>query len=448
MWRCCLGVLAMVVLVGCDGYPEDWSRVSRPWFSSCPNLQGTYLIGSNSEEGVGFSHGMHDSEIFRSELPSRKVQRWHWETMSIEGDSNVALQITLMRSEQTLDNYREQLFAKGDKGYYQKQYENMHSAETRWNGGFARMTDDEYAHNLTALFLSSVKKFTLKNGKDYTCEGGWLTGGRFEHDPGPDRNAPRADVPDGVVRFGKSQDGALVSVAIYEVEYSFSIWCGDGCKGVSLGSGNKYDWKRWQPAKPAWQGEIKRPWAESFQRASLLYPAYLGATYDSYSVGRASEASDLAKPLLPANVSLGDVQTVGHSAVLVVSSMETDGFAHFVEALEKSYRFTSVEVLSLERANAQFWRMKIRVGLKPRASTTSTISIMDRVRSLLPAHTLVQGIQPQDGGFMLTVRGLSSEEADATAKALNRSGAFRQATVNMHFVGADYTETRIRFFEI
>ena len=73
---------------------------------------------------------------------------------------------------------------------------------------------------------------------------------------------------------------------------------------------------------------------------------------------------------------------------------------------------------------------------------------MDRVRPLLPAHTLVQGIQPQDGGFMLTVRGLSSEEADATAKALNRSGAFRQATVNMHFVGADYTETRIRFFVI
>jgi hypothetical protein len=49
---------------------------------------------------------------------------------------------------------------------------------------------------------------------------------------------------------------------------------------------------------------------------------------------------------------------------------------------------------------------------------------------------------------MLTLRGLSSDEAEATAKALNRSGAFRQATVNMYFVGADYTETRIRFFEI
>jgi hypothetical protein len=45
------------------------------------------------------------------------------------------------------------------------------------------------------------------------------------------------------------------------------------------------------------------------------------------------------------------------------------------------------------------------------------------------------------------VHGISKKEADALVQALNSADGFRQATINMFFIGAEYTETRIRFFE-
>jgi hypothetical protein len=432
--------LALTLLLSaCDGYPKGWSRVSTPWFSSCPNINGTYLIGTNNKKGDGESHNMHDS-LFRNVLPSRKAQRWHWETMTISGDPKESLQITLMRSPQTMDHYREQLFARGGMGYYQRQYESMHSAAARWSGGFAKMTDDEYVRNLNTIFLTPVVQRTLKNGKDYECSSGWITGPRFEHDPGPYSSNPRPDKENGVVRFGKSRDGYLVAEALYREKTTFNIWCGDGCKGFSLGTWDMHKWKHWETASPAWQGEVPRPWAEPFSRT--VYPS----RDNSYSAGRTSEIDDLARPLLSKGITLDDVQTAGRNAVLIVHAMDTAPFAAYVKALDASYRFTHVNVQSLSR-QGEFWRMAIEVGLKPRVSSTSTDTILSRVQPLLPASAEMKGIAPQDGGFMLTVHGISKKEADALVQALNSADGFRQATINMFFIGAEYTETRIRFFE-
>ena len=141
LYRSCgvlLLVLCALVLNGCDGYPADWKSVKTPLFASCPDISGTYRIGSNNEEGVGESHRLENS-LFRNILPSRMAQRWHWETMTISGNPQQALQVTLMRNPQTMDNYRQQLFARGGMGYYQRQYESMHSAKTRWEIGRAHV---------------------------------------------------------------------------------------------------------------------------------------------------------------------------------------------------------------------------------------------------------------------------------------------------------------------
>ncbi len=433
-------LLAAALLVGCDGYPEDWARLDRPWLSSCPDINGTYRIGENDEEGVGRSHGMEYALMFRNILPPRNAQRWHWETMTISGDARESLSITLMRSPETLENYKKQLFAKGGKGYYQKQYEDMHSPATRWSGGFARMSDDQYAANLEKLYVSPLAEHTLVRGKDYECDGGWITTDRMENDPGPDHSQPRPDSFDGMVRFIKSTDGYLVAEAIHNESHSFYVWCGDGCRGFDLGNWNDHDWKHWAPSTPAWQGEIARPWAESVAREHY--------STDSGSNTRQQEVDNMLRPLLPSDVTLSAIAPAGSSATLLtVDSSTTTPFTQLIENLEKSFLFSSVRVESLIPRESGGWQMQIRTDLKPQASSTSTADIQLRLHALLPASAELQNITPQDGGFMVTLRGITSPQADALVKTINQSSNFRGASVNMFFTGAEYTETRIRFFE-
>jgi hypothetical protein len=94
---------SLLILAGCDNnYPKDWPWVDVPFFSSCPDISGTYSIGSSNEDGIGRSANMGDT-LFRTILPrERSSQRWNWETMTISGDASQQLDITLMRSAQTI----------------------------------------------------------------------------------------------------------------------------------------------------------------------------------------------------------------------------------------------------------------------------------------------------------------------------------------------------------
>lgn len=438
--RITLACLCLLLLAGCDGYPDDWSRLDRAFFSACPDISGTYRIGENNEEGVGRSHNLEGALMFRNILPPRNAPHWHWETMTISGDAREALQVTLMRSATTIEHFKVQLFAKGGMGYYRKQYEDMHSPARRWSGGFAQMTDDEYAANLEKLYVAPVEQHTLRRSKDYDCAGGWITTTRMENDPGPDHSQPRPDTFDGTVRFMRSVDGYLVAEAQHVESHPFYLWCGDGCKGFNLGDWTDHDWRRWEPATPAWQGEVPRPWAAPFVRERY------GA--DSGSHTRQQEVRELVQPLLPADATLAGIEAAGNrDALLSVTSASTTPFTRLIAALEKSYRFTSVQVDALAHDDKGNWQIAIRLGLKPQASATSTADIQLRLLPLLPPQGTLQAIAPQDGGFSVTLRGLTHKQTDALVQAINQSADFRGASTQMFFVGADYTETRIRFFE-
>lgn len=356
-----LSLSVLIVLAGCDNnYPAGWARVDHAWLASCPDVSGTYLIGSNNAEGVGRDSGMSDT-LFRGILPPRTAQRWHWETMTIAGDPAQQLDITLMHSPQTMENYHQYLFAQGGKDYYKNKFNNMHSPVTRWSGSFASMTDDEFEANLDKLYLAPVQHRSLKNGKDYECAGGWITGERLVSDPGPDRNSPRPDFMDGIVRFGKDKSGFLVAESIYRQEQQFNVWCGDGCKGFSLGTWTMHDWRHWESAQPAWHGEREKAWAEPFNRDNTIST---GNNYESTL--RLVEVRNLVTPAIQPPLSLVDLVPTGKDMVLLVNSPTTEGFNKMFQVLSRVFTFYDIRVQELVRKPEGGWSMRVLLVLRPR----------------------------------------------------------------------------------
>jgi hypothetical protein len=352
-------VFVLLALAGCDNYPDKWIAVNHPLFSRCPDISGTYKIGSNDEKGLGMSANMDDT-FFRSILPPPTVQRWHWETMTITGDASQQLDITLMRSAKTMDAYLQREFEQGSKNYYRNRYNTMQNPATRWEGSFAQMTDDEYEANLDKLYLVPQTHHILKRDNDYECSAGWISSERLSHDPGPDRNNPRPDVVDGIVRFGKDKAGFLVAESIYREQQQFNVWCGDGCKGFSLGTWTMHDWRHWEPAAPAWQGKRPRPWAEPFKGTE-------SAEIDNDLRGllRLPEVRRLVTPTIVEPASLVSLDPSGKDVIMSVSSPTTDLFNTMFKGLGSIFTFYSVRVIELTHKPQGDWNMRMLLVLRP-----------------------------------------------------------------------------------
>ena len=356
-----IGVLAcLFLLAGCDNYPEGWSRIDHSWFSKCADISGTYSIGSSNDDGIGQSANMGDT-LFRSILPlERSSQRWNWETMTITGDASQQLDIILMRSAQTMDSYLQREFSQGSKDYYRNRYNSMMNPATRWKGSFAAMTDDEYEKNLDKLYIAPQTHRVLKRGKDYECSGGWLTSDRLAHDPGADRNNPRPDEIDGIVRFGKDKAGFLVAESIYEEEQQFNVWCGDGCKGFSLGTWTMHNWRHWEPAEQAWKGERSRPWAEPFKNIESR------TGNDTGGVLRLVEIRRLVTPAISSPATLVDLEPTGKDMFLVVDSPDNESLNKMFKVLGSTFTFYDVRVQELVRKPEGGWSMRVLLVLRPR----------------------------------------------------------------------------------
>jgi hypothetical protein len=286
-------------LVACDEYPSDWPAVDKPLFNACPNIQGTYALTTPS--GGNVAPVLHQSPPFRS-LFAQNPGRWPWESMTIEGDINTGFSVTLARSPQTLDAWREYFFAQGGKNYYRNQYNTMHAAQTRWRGSFAQMSDDEYAANLAELFIAATRRYELKRGTDYECSHGWIKSERWKHDPGPDRSRPEPDQLDGHMRFGQDHAGNLVVESIFQQAEQLNIWCGDGCKGIPLGTWTQHRWTQLKRTMPAHDGKLPRPWADTFV---IEYPHLLDSSAKSEQLAKLREK---IMPLLAKGVRLSALQ--------------------------------------------------------------------------------------------------------------------------------------------
>jgi hypothetical protein len=321
------------VLSACDNYPSNWPGVNRPFFSTCPDITGTYALITS--EGSNVTPILHKSQMFRS-IFAQNPGRWPWATMSIEGNINNGLVITLARSPQTLDAWRKNYFAQGGKNYYINEYNSMHSAQTRWGRTFVKMSDDEYIANLDKLFITATARVELKHGVHYECSDGWIKGERWEHDPGPDRRNPRPDEVRGTMQFGKDRAGNLVAESIFRQAEELPIWCGDGCKSIPLGTWTQHHWSQLKKTTPAHNGKLLRSWDTPFV---VAHPRLLDPQANPNQVAALREK---IIPLLAEGVRLSGLQVtqggLGYEGVrATLTSADTAALHQTLKALAHAH---------------------------------------------------------------------------------------------------------------
>ena len=310
----------------------------------CPSLAGTYQLTVATPPFPQTEFGR---------LAATSGARYPWETMTIAGDADDSLVITLARSEAQREAYREALFAKG--AYYENQYRRLHRPDVRWSSGFATMTDAEYEANLQQLTLAPTQVAVLRRRVHYSCTKGWVQVDRVVHDPGPDPMNPRPDTVIGQVLLRRGAKGSLVARADYRDEKELMLWCGDGCRGIKLGTWGVRQWGRWPGASAPANGTVARPWAEPFEPPPLR-------SSDRPPASPAESIASALRPLLPGEVQLRSVVVDGDGYRALVASRNTAPLTHVMATLRGAYRFRGERVVGLTRSAGGDWVLAIDLG--------------------------------------------------------------------------------------
>lgn len=418
--RYALPVLVAVLLSACDGYPDGWAGIDRGFLglarAGCPDLAGTYRLSPSDALGPPYTQSVIERAI------RNRPQRWRWETMTVAGRASDSLLLTVRRSQRTMDAYRASITAQGE--YYERQYQRMHSPEVRWQGAFARMTDDAFERNLAELYLWPEARLTIVRGRDYECARGWVTADRVVHDPGPDRSRPRPDTVIGTVRIARDKKGYLVFNGRYPEAVEYPIWCGDGCKGIPLGTWDLHSWSHLAPAEPETVA-IVRPWAAPFAADT---PPPAPARFRPLPTPE--EVRTLFEPFVKAPLELRDVRRAGSSYdVIVRSGAGTAAFAPMFEPVARSYLFPGLQVKGLAALGNGTWELTVRVVPQGRRSATAPATIEARLRALLPPGVVLERIRPSGTGFHVNVDAASEAAFAALLRAIARDPGFEEPDV-------------------
>ncbi len=417
--RALLPIVALL-LAACDGYPGDWAGIDHGFLglsrAGCADITGTYRLSPSDGMGPPYTQSVIERRI------RNRPRQWRWETMSVEGKAADSLVLTLRRGRGMMDAYRASIATKG--GYDERQYQRMHSPQARWDGAFARMTDDEFERNLSTLYLWPEERLTLVHGRDYECADGWLTADRLVHDPGPDRSRPRPDTVIGVVRMARDKQGFLVFNGQYPEAVELTVWCGDGCKGIPLGTWALDSWSHLAPTEPE-TVTMPRPWAEPFP-ADTPPPA----TARFRPLATPVEIRSRFEPFVKAPLEVQDVRRVGSRYdVIVRSRAGKDAFAPMFEPIARSYQFPGLSVKGLEALGNDAWELTVRVEPKPRESTTAPATIESRLRALLPPGVSLERIRPSGAGFYVGITAVSEAAFVALLRAIPGDPGFEEPDV-------------------
>ena len=220
----------MFALIGCnkDHYPKDWQPAVVAPAGQCPDITGTYNIEYDSvyiPKGFIGSRYTEGEFVFVHPVAYRALAGQHlreeiesaWDVMTISGNPQESLQVTLYRRD-------------GD---------------------------------------SEIKKAIelKKNSGDYQCEQGWLQSSWPNGTPMRDADDTDWRGLNKTLNFAKNRAGELVVRTDIERWKQFSVWCGDGCKYVQIPFTREttYEWARWSSAK-----------TPTFESAATPPPAHVG----------------------------------------------------------------------------------------------------------------------------------------------------------------------------
>ncbi len=406
--------LAAVALVGalaaCSGYPDGWGAIDHRGTglarTGCPDLSGTWRLHPGAKGGRPYSQS-----VIERQVRNRERQRWQWETVTIAGDPDDSITLSLRRAPETIARFKATTAADGR--YFSRQYETLQSPERRWQDRFGEMSDGEYAENLSKMTIWPELLVTLRAGQDYVCEDGWLVGDRLVHDPGPDRSAPRPDTVIGVVRLARQVSGHLVFNAVFDERKEFYLWCGDGCRGVPLGTWETNEWSRLEPTEAPPVEPVPRPWSAPFRTEGLRV-----ARGEFAPAQPAAEIRAAVERVLPGGVSVVDVQRDGSTyRARIASGAGTAPFHGALKALVRTDSVHSIHVVALDSLGEGRWELSVRLGVTARAATPAQASALEqRVRAALAPHGTVE--RARGSGDAVIVNVLFAQRARYVA-ALN-----------------------------
>lgn len=411
----CLVPGLLAVVGACSrGGPEGDSPRWEPWARftlKCPSIEGTYAL-------TGTRPPL--SQTVLGDLARSSGARFPWETMTIAGDADDSLVVTLARSEAQREAYRDYVFSRG--AYYENEYTRLHRPDVRWSSGFATMTDDEYEENLQKLYLSPTRTQTLRRRDHYTCKSGWVRVERVVSDPGPDRSNPRPDTVIGVVMLRRGWKGSLVARADYRDEKEFLLWCGDGCNGIPLGTWNVHDWGRWPSAPRAANGAVAQPWAEPFEAPELRVSDRAPATTPD-------AITEALRPMLPAEVQLQSMTRDGDGFRAVLVSRNTTPFTQLLDAVRRSYRFRHERVVGLARGAGGDLMLSLSLGDIWQNSPANPHDPTGALTQALPDGVRMVGVRGAGEGLEVTLVSTEQSPMDDAVRAISRLTAYDSVAV-------------------
>ncbi len=419
----------VVLLAGCSNdYPDGWPAVERASSGECPDISGSYRIASTSQAQPGIP-GLEDT-LFRDVIADGQP-RFPWEIMTLSGDPKKEIRIKLGLTPQTLQTWRLSQLKAGS--YTERQIQGMQAPQQRWSGGFARMTDEQYEKNLSLFFSPQEKEHVLKKGIHYICVNDWISGDRLDQNHAPDLNNPRQNRLHGVVRFARDEKNHLVAQSEYKAPRDLSTWCGEICKGITLGTTTAHEWRRWSPAHATGEVKILQPWSADFI-SDVSLPSGMP---DVNTADRLQEVQAIVAPLLPPQVQLHTVESVGHGVMLTIDSKTQSAFAQLIVAIEQSFAFMRNEVRSLQKQPDDTYRMNILLTLKEQPSLTPTGVIETWLRPLLPEDVELRSVTANGAGFKLDARVPDNAAIEQLMRNLEHSTQFHSPRVETTFTGAE-----------
>ena len=220
-----IGVLWLATRFGAgDDRPSDWPGPALAW-SGCGDLDGTYRV--DAAPGSNFGREALPLTQLR---PAAHHTRWSLEPRP-DGTLTVRSWATAAELRQAFEAWR------NEETYVQAPGVTMLRRGPTLD---AELVSRRFAPDIEHGFWDES---TME------CRGGWWT----------------ADVPASAIDRGgaapttglhlaRAGDGGLIAYYESEYEESFSLWCGDGCKGIPLGTRTRRHWA-WWPAAEARQPE-------------------------------------------------------------------------------------------------------------------------------------------------------------------------------------------------
>ncbi|HOY77001.1 MAG TPA: hypothetical protein PLN33_04300 [Hyphomonadaceae bacterium] len=420
-------VLALVLSACGQNYPHEWPGISKPWFSTCPDLTGSYRIARIDADGRQYEYL--DAAVFAPE-PTVRGRGVRWDIMTVSGNIDEALSLRFTRSPELVAALQRE--TDSQRMDNRKSFVDRLTPQYRWSEDNRRLTDAQFTERLHIGSEKTEITRTLRFDVNYNCVGGWM---------GTDDGSANSVRDDGAIRsmrslpeqeIGRDRSGGLIVHRTEMVEAEIPIWCGDHCVGIPLGTTTQHRWNRADsveaPIEPV-TSVPAQPWLADYEAAE---PHAL--TPSGPAARRIDEARKLILARLPNGVTLVDLQPAGIGVRAHLSASQGDALNGMFDTLRHSDHgrpsvFYNMTVESFERASPTGSRIQLWMELPPAEVRLSREQLRLELLTLLPKQILVTYYGSGRGKYTVSIESPSREPVSTLLRNLDASLLFEDVNL-------------------